>query len=117
MFGSRKRRIEDLDALAALLLQQRDEARVDRLAMADALTRMCAQLAEQRQWYGRRLDRALQGCARYRQELAEQRKTLDRLSTQLMGAMGYDADQCARLGIPIVTRSRREPGLEKEVSS
>ncbi|HWN00047.1 MAG TPA: hypothetical protein VNO54_23620 [Streptosporangiaceae bacterium] len=48
----------------------------------------------------RRLARALNACARYRAELAEQKHVIDRLTDQLLDAFDYAPGDRQRLGLP-----------------
>lgn len=48
-----------------------------------------------------RLTRVLRACARYRADLAVQHRVVDRLSDQLMGAMGYTDAALMRLSVDL----------------
>ena len=127
MFGSKNRRIADLEARVAQLTEQRDQAREDRdterntrriiarqVAEADgALRRIHSrnlhlaellELAREAQGDGAneqlhaRLHRALRACAGYRSELAAQHRVNNRLSDQLMDSLGYDDAGLKALG-------------------
>jgi hypothetical protein len=57
-----------------------------------------------------RLDRALRACARYRSALTTQHRVNDRLSNQLMDAMGYTDTALMRLSIDLAdTGSKTTP--------
>lgn len=88
--------------------RERDTARIKLLTVPrDAAMREVAEqkatadrYAKLTYAYGRRLHRALRACARYRQDAARQAAVADRLSDQLLDAIGYAPELRARLDNP-----------------
>lgn len=131
MFGSKKRRIADLEARVAQLAEQRDQARGDRDTEREARRIVTGHYCEAdgalRRLHGRnlrlaellelareaqgnaeheqlhtRLHVALRGCARYRAEIAAQHRVVDQLTTQLFNALGYDHAGLRALGAEVL---------------
>lgn len=133
MFGSKNRRIADLEQRNADLHEQLAEARHDAAAHLGAskrtaarnvhlgeqleaarhtavtATRRTQQLDGEFEEMADRLERLLRGCVRYRRDLAEQHRVIRRLTDQLFDSMGYDDAGLKRLEVAVPVG--REPGL------
>lgn len=130
MWGAKKQRIAELEARVRQLADERDDARRDaeterfnnvtmarQVWEADAANKrlygrnrhLTEQLEQAREAardgaldeMGRRLDRALHVCARYLDAYHAQCRVNDRLSDQLMGAMGYTDAGLKALGVAV----------------
>lgn len=100
MFGSKNRRIADLQARVQQLIEERDEAREDAADFKSAAVRTAGRntvLAKAEAAHDAdldhmadRIDRVLRACARYRAAHAAERRRADRLQHRLDDALGLN---------------------------
>jgi hypothetical protein len=105
MFGAKTREIARLNRLLAVRKQQLDNANVVLALYSTRIDRLGGNLPA-----ARRLDRAVRACARYRRELAMERRVVLRLSTQLFDSLDYNPAARKSLGLPpLVVAEDAEP--------
>ncbi|MGW3428934.1 hypothetical protein ACWDHW_13400 [Streptomyces melanosporofaciens] len=128
MWGAKNRRIAELQNRIAELAEQRDEARAELAESRATVIRLAGRnttLAERLEHaheaandgaldeMGARLDRALHACARYLDAYHAQCRVNDRLSDQLMGAMGYTDAGLKALGVALAEDARKNGGVKQ----
>ncbi|MFI0768578.1 hypothetical protein ACH4TQ_27380 [Streptomyces sp. NPDC021218] len=121
MWGSKNRRIAEL-------AEQRNEARAELAESRATVIRLAGRNDELSNRLeraneaandgaldemGARLDRALRACARYLDAYHAQCRVNDRLSDQLMGAMGYTDDGLKALGVALAKDARENGGVKQ----
>lgn len=128
MWGSKNRRITELQTRIAELAEQRNEARAELAESRATVIRLAGRNNELSNRLeraneaandgaldemGARLDRALHACARYLDAYHAQCRVNDRLSDQLMGAMGYTDDGLKALGVALAKDARENGGVKQ----
>lgn len=98
MFGAKTREIARLRRLLGLRRQQLDKANVVLAIYSQRIDRLGGNLP-----MSQRLDRAVKACARYRHELATERRVVLRLSTQLFDSLDYNPAARKLLDLPAAT--------------
>lgn len=98
MFGAKTREIARLNRLLAVRKQQLDSANVVLAIYSSRIDRLGGTLPA-----ARRLDRVVKACARYRHELAMERRVVLRLSTQLFDSLDYNPAARKLLDLPAAT--------------
>ncbi|MFG2722685.1 hypothetical protein ACGFW5_30965 [Streptomyces sp. NPDC048416] len=95
MFGAKSREIARLNQLLDTRAQQLNKANTTIAIYSVRIDRLGGNLSA-----ARRIDRAVRACARYRHELAMERRVVLRLSTQLFDSLDYNAAARKSLGMP-----------------